>query len=176
LLSKFDSTVQQGLFGLHSAYQHSSVGVSVQTVGNKFAANAFVNNTLLFLSWGLVGLAVYSVVEGVAHELQSADLLWHELNFLHGRRSALIESVSLRTLVRLLALGACWLLLRLTVYRLTPFAIASAHDTALHPGNPGGWARSLAAGAAIALATHGLTVLLRLAVLRSRLFGNEIVE
>lgn len=171
LLTHAGSTLHQGLLGLHLAYQQSS---GAQTVSNTFAQNNSLNNVLLFVLWGAVGLVIYSIVQNMVHEFSSADELVHELHYVHADRRKILRAVGLRATVRLGALLAWWLLVRFMVYKLVPYDIAAARLSALHLTNVSDWARSVLGGAVCMLGVHGLTILLRLLVLRPRLFGGEI--
>lgn len=175
-LTHLGGAAQQSLLGLHLAYRQSSVGASVQTIGNSFAGNTQINNVLLFLFWGMVGLVVYSIAQSAVSEFKNADELLHELASARAKRLGIMENVASRTLIRLGALVAWWLLSRFMVYKLVPYAIASAHLSALHLTSAADWWRTLLAGLACILGVHLLAVLLRLVTLRARLFDSEIVE
>jgi hypothetical protein len=175
LLTRVGNTVQQSLLGLHNVYNASSVGRSVETVTNNFAQNSDLNNVLLFLMWGSVGLLVYSIVQGVAKELHDADRLLRELEEVPASRSSILHDLFLRAIIRLVSLACWWILLRFTIYELFPYTIAAAHISALNPANAGDWTQTLLAGLGCMLAMHGLTIFLRLTFLRARLFGGDII-
>ncbi len=175
LLTHVGSDVQQSLIGLHSVYSQSSVGTSVQTIGNNFGDNTYLNNALLFLLWGSVGLVVYSIVQSGMKEFGQADKLLHELNYVHANRRDILRNVALRAAIRLGALCAWWIMLRFIIFTLVPYAIATAHICAMHLLGVSDWAHSLLAGAACALGAHVLIVLVRLVFLRPRLVGEEIL-
>lgn len=173
VLTHVSGTLQQGLLGLHLAYQQSS---GAQTVSNTFAQNTTLNNVLLFVLWGAVGLAVYSIVQNVVQELSSADELMHELEYARTNRRDILRAVALRAVIRLGALIAWWLLVRFMIFKLIPYDIASARLSALHLTSASDWTRSILGGTVCMLGVQGLAILLRLLVLRPRLFGNEIIE
>jgi hypothetical protein len=173
LLTHIGGTLQQGLLGLNLAYQQSS---GAQTVSNTLAQNTSLNNVLLFVLWGTVGLVVYSIVQNVVHEFSSADKLVHELHYVHADRHKILRAVILRAVIRLAALVAWWLLVRFMAYKLVPYDIAAARLSALHLANATDWVRCILGGAACMLGVHGLTILLRLLLLRPRVFGGEIFE
>lgn len=174
VLTHVGSDVQQSLIGLHNVYLTSSIGANVHTVGNNFGQNAFLNNALLFILWGTIGLVVYSIVQGAMNELREADKLLRELNYVHANRDAIIKNVALRAAIRLGSLLTWWFVLRFIIYKLVPYAIASAHISAANLLGPFDWLRSLLAGFACALGLHVLIVLTRLIFLRPRLIGDSI--
>ena len=174
-LTHFGSVVQQSLLGLHSAYRHSSVGASTDTVAGRFTHNAALGNVLFFLSWGLVGLVVYSVAQGFVNELKNARDLSRELKYAQGNRQAIVKNVGVRAAIRVVALIILLLAIRLAVYRLVPYAVATAHTGALHLASVLDWLHSLAAGMVCLVGMHVLAVLMRLVFLRPRLLSGEIV-
>jgi hypothetical protein len=175
-LTIFGNTVQQSLVGLHDAYTQNSIIENVQIVTNKIASNTAINNLLLFLMWGLVGLVIYSIVENAARGWNGAEKLLHNLAFFRDKRESILENIFARSLLRILALIGWWILMRLTVYHVIPYAIASAHDTAQKLGSVYSWFTTIALGCLVIICVHGLTVLLRLMVLRTRLFDSDFVE
>ncbi|HSW79947.1 MAG TPA: hypothetical protein VLG47_04170 [Candidatus Saccharimonadales bacterium] len=175
LLTHVGSDVQQSLLGLHNVYTTSSLGTSVHTVGNNFGQNQFLNNTLLFILWGTVGLVVYSIVQGALNELKEADKLLKELNYVHAKRNEIIKNVALRAAIRLGALIFWWFILRLLIFMIVPYAIAAAHISSANLTVPNDWLWSLIAGFACMIGLHILIVLTRLIFLRPRLFGEQIV-
>ncbi len=174
VMTHVGSDVQKSLIGLHNVYLTSSLGANVHTVGNNFGQNTLLNNTLLFILWGTVGLVVYSIVQGAMNELREADKLLHELNYVHANRNAILKSVGLRAAIRLGALLTWWFVLRFIIYRLVPYAVASAHVSAMNLTGSFDWFRSFLAALACALGLHVLVVLTRLIFLRPRLFGESV--
>lgn len=170
------TTARQSILGLHDAYVGGSFGKSVAVVSNRLAQNTTLNNVLLFLMWGSVGLVVYSIVQGVANEFRQADQLLHELKSVSARsRQAIVREATVHALIRLIALACWWLLFRYTIYHLLPQTIAASHASALHLVDVHGWIRSLLAVVSLMLALHVLTVLLRLVIFRPRVFDSDII-
>ena len=173
-LTIFGNTVQQSLLGLQHVYTQSSVGAKVSTISDNFASNSYLNNILLFLLWGSVGLMVYSVVQGIVTELSRANGLVQELRFAQVDRHTILREALLRETVKVVAFAAWWIIFRYAIFKLTPFTIATAHTSATHLTNVADWGRSLLAIVLCILAVHILTVLMRLSFLRARVFGTEI--
>lgn len=175
-LTKFGSTVQQSLLGLQHVYTQSPVVTKVSTISDNFANNAYLNNVLLFLLWGTVGLMVYSVVQGIWTELSRANNVMQEMHFVNANRSVIIRDALLRETIKIIAFVGFWLLFRYAIFNLAPLTIANAHTATTHPGSIGDWGHTLFAALLCVLTMHVLTVLARLSVLRARLFGTEIEE
>jgi hypothetical protein len=176
LLAHVGYVAHQSLLGLQSLYADSSIGKSVLTVSDNLAQNTSLNNALLFLMWSSVGLVVYSVLQGLLHELKQAGGLLHEIEDAPPpSRGSVLRAATLRAVVRLGALAGWWLLFRFTIYTLLPQVIGAAHFSALHLTYIHGWLRSLLAVAVLIFVLHGLVVLLRLVMLRPRLVGSDII-
>lgn len=174
VLTVFGDTVQQSLLGLQHVYTQSSVGAKVSTISDNFASNTYLNNVLLFLLWGSVGLMVYSVVQGIVSELSRANSLVQELRFAQVDRRSILREALLRETVKVLAFVTWWVIFRYAIFKLTPFTIATAHTSATHLANVADWGYSLLAIVLCVLTVHVLTVLMRLSFLRARVFGTEI--
>lgn len=175
LLTHVGSTVQQSLIGLHHVYDQSSVGTSVQTVAGNFAQNKYLNEVLLFLLWGSVGIVVYSIVQGIIKEVTGAHRLVRGLNYVHADRNRILTDTALRASLRLGALFVFWLLIHWLAYKQVPYAIATSHQIAINLSNVSDWKHCLLAGLVIALSIQGLAVLLRLVMLRVRVLSSTII-
>jgi hypothetical protein len=172
ILTQFGGRLQQSLLGVRS-YDKSTLGSSSGIISTHFLANGFVGNAIFFLLWGFVGLVVYFIAESVVRELLGAHDLVKEFNYVHIDRGSLGRSVAERSLVRIGTVVAWGFLLRTLCYTLIPYAIAAAHISALKVYSASDWARSIGLAVSCVLAVHILAVLLRLMLLRPRLFTNE---
>lgn len=174
-LTHLGGTVQQGLLGLGQAYQGTSIGGEVHSVSTKFTSNSYLNNGLLFVLWGTIGLVVYSIAQSAVNEIRNANELIRELDFVHADRHAMIMNAVLRGVVRFGGLIAWAVLMRYTLYKFIPYTIAAVHNTALRLTSVSDWERSLLATLGCMVCVQILIVLLRLAMMRTRLFGDNIV-
>lgn len=175
-LTDFGSTVQQSLLGLQHVYTESPVGTKVSTISNNFAGNVYLNNVLLFLLWGTVGLMVYSVVQGIVTEFSRANHIVQEMHYVNANKPEILREAFFHESVKVVAFIAFWLLFRYAIFNLAPLTIANAHTLAGHPGDAGVWGHTLFAALLCVLTMHVLTVLVRLSFLRARVFGTEIEE
>ena len=176
LLRNGSDSVQQGLLGLRHAYIYSSVGASVRTATHSFAQNEYLNDVLTVLLWGAAGLVVYAILQGILNEVGKAKSLLRELHYVHADRRGIVRNIALRATIRLLALAGWWLLFRYLILGVVPYTVAVAHTSGQHPADVGGWVRTVAAVIGCMLGVHVSVVLLRLSVLRVRLFGDNIGE
>lgn len=173
LLTHVGGTVRQSLLGLHGAYDKTSFGNSVGALNARLTNSALLNNALLFLLWGSVGLVVYSIVQGGMAELKGANALLRQLKYVNSDRRGILIHAGGRAAVRIVAFGLWWVLLRLLIYKLFPYAIVAAHTTAFHFASPSDWERCVLAAAGCMVSIQGLAALARLSMLRPRLFGRE---
>lgn len=175
-LTHLGGAVQQSLLGLGQAYQQTSIGGSVHAVGTKISSNPILNNSLLFILWGTVGLVVYSIAQSAVNEIRNTNELFHELDYVHANRNGMVRDIVLRGVIRAGALIAWAVLARYTIYTFIPYAIAATHNTALRLTSMHDWERSLLTTLGCMLSVHFLAVLLRLAMMRTRLFGSSLEE
>lgn len=176
LLTRFGTTAQQSLLGLHSVYGRSSIAGSATSIEQQLDGNTLFNDAVLFILWGSVGLVVYSVVQGLIKELQNTDDLLHEIHYVHADRQNLISGTILRGIIRLAGLAAWWVLAWAMLHKIFPYAIASAHLSADHLASSNDWIHALLGFCYCLLSIQGLTVCARLIVLRPRLTGNAILD
>lgn len=176
VLTHFGNTVQQSALGLQQAYSQSSVGTRSIMVSDNFASNSVLNNVLIFILWGSIGLMVYSVVRAIVTGLKRANNVLQELNYVNADRRTIIRESFLRQSIKIVAFICFWILLRYVIFKLVPYTIAVSHTLALHPAAVTAWLLSLYVTLLCILTLHVLTVLLRLTLLRPRLFGTDITE
>jgi hypothetical protein len=176
ILTHFGNTVQQSILGLQHVYTQSSVGNKAIMVSDNFASNAVLNNVLIFLLWGSIGLMVFSVVQAVLTEVRHANNVIQELNYINADRRSILRDTFTREVIKVIAFILFWVLLRYAIYKLAPFTITASHTLAVHPTIVSTWWRILCAALFCILTLHVLTVLLRLTFLRPRIFGTDIKE
>ena len=175
LLLHFGTTAQEGFLGLNVAYQHSSLTTVSHVVSISFLGNQYVGHAVFIAFWGAVGLVIYLLVFGMLHRMENFMSLVSELGYAHVvRHQFFIYHIS-RGILRIIAVIAWCLLLPFFIYKLIPFGIATAQISALHSVSVGNWLFSVLICGLCILTIHALTVLLRLMVLRPRLFGESPV-
>jgi hypothetical protein len=174
LLIHYGTTAQQGFIGLNSAYQQSSLSVIEHNVSSHFLGSQLLSSVIFLAFWGAVGLVVYLLAYNTVRRAGDIFSLVKQLGYVHVVRHQLIQYHLRRGLLRILAVGAWCLLLPFLVYRLVPFSIAAAHASAMSGSLASNWLLSLLFCLCCILAIHVLIVLLRLMVLRTRLFGSSL--
>jgi hypothetical protein len=170
ILTHFGNTVQQSAFGLQHELAQSSVG----TISANLAGNHYLNDVLLFLLWGSIGLVVFMIVQGLWVELSRASDLAHQLNYINADRGSIVRGAFIRALVKTAAFIAWWVLFRYAIFTVAPYTITAAHTLALHPAALSNWEHGILAFVVCIVVIHILVVLMRLMVLRSRVFGQKV--
>ena len=173
-LTHFGNTVQQSALGLRQVYTQSPIGAKAIMVSDNFASNAALNNVLLFLLWGSVGLLVYSIVQAILTEFKRANNVIQELHYVNADRHTILQEAFIRETIKVVAFILFWLLFRYAIFKLTPYTIVTAHTLAVHPSTMDSWNHALLAAVLCMCTLHLLTVLLRLTLLRTRVFGTDI--
>jgi hypothetical protein len=166
---------RENIIGLHEAYKRTQIGESADHIGAVLSQSSLLNNLLLFLMWGSVGLVVYLIVQSLLNGLKGADDVVHEFGYVHADWRKIVIATIWRAVVRLSALAAWWIIVRFAIFQLVPFTWSLAHLTAENELSLINWRNSLLAALACMLVLHMLTILLRLTLLRPRLFGSVIV-
>lgn len=166
---------RQNIIGLHEAYTHTQFGESTAMIGAKLSQSTPLNNVLLFLMWGSVGLVVYLIVQSFLNGLKSANDVVQELGYVHADWHKILAATLWRGIVRFASLAAFWVLLRFAIFQLAPITWSFARVTAENEMSLTNWRNSALTALACMLLVHLLAVLLRLVFLRPRLFGSVIV-
>jgi len=175
-LTHFGDTVRQSLLGLQHVSTQSSIGTKAIMVSDNFAGNAALNNILIFLLWGSVGLMVFSIVRGLLAEIRRANSVIQELNYVNADRRNILHDAFIREVIKIVAFILFWVLLRYAIYTIAPYTIAVARTLAVQPTVLPTWWRIVYAALLCVLTLHILTVLLRLMFLRPRIFSVDIKE
>lgn len=176
VLTHFGDTVQQSILGLQHVYTQSSVGNKAIMVSDNFASNVVLNNILVFLLWGSVGLLVFSIVQGMLIEIRRANNVIRELNYINADRHSILKDAFTRETIKIIAFVCFWVILRYSIFKLAPYTIAVAHTLTQHPTTTATWLKILLATGLCVVTLHVLTVLLRLTFLRPRIFSADIKE
>lgn len=124
----------------------------------------------LILLWSAVGLVVYAIAAYIVHSIQSAKQLKDSLGYTHTDRTTVIKSTIEHFLIRFIALllfvGGC----SLFVNRVIPYSITAARSAAVDLFSASGTVSFILSFASVTISLHILTVLLRLALARPRVF------
>lgn len=128
----------------------------------------------LFVVWGVIGMIAYAAVAGVVNGLKEVDDLKEESSFVHADKQSLYREEAEKFIIRVVMVGLLFLAIRAFVAIFVPWArevtVIAVFESVLLQ-------KVLYLAAVLAgwiAAMHVLTVLLRLLLLRVRLFGEKV--
>lgn len=156
----------------HRQQQASAVSTNSGTFEDKVNSNAFISSLPLLIFWAGIGMIVYSFIIAITDVFRNVLELKEEMHFVHANRRYLLRQALFHLLLRGIFLLMLVFLVSFTLHTILPYVIAMAYA-----GSGGlGWiynATYLVGGVVIgALTLHLHAVLLRLVVLKPRLFGQ----
>lgn len=172
-LTQFEnSELSQQVFAVQSRQQSESqsTGSVYETITNTMTQNDFLNTVPLLLLWAAVGLGVYYLALSAYKVFSQAATLKEQLGYVHMSRQTLIKQEAARLAVRVGALIAFVLLLRVTISVVIPYVMAIAHIAARDVSVVSG-AYVVLGLAVVYVAVWFNTIALRLIVLKTRLLG-----
>ena len=88
--------------------------------------NSLQNTWPLFAFWGMVGLAVYFVVESIIKTITEAEEFSRELNYVHAKRAKMIWSLVEGLAFRFVSIIVWLIFLDLFIKRFIPYSITAA--------------------------------------------------
>jgi len=123
-----------------------------------------------FAFWFFVGFLTYSIVYGIYEAVHTAREFGGQLGFVHLSRGRYIWDTVLKISTRLSALVLWFAYILLFVRGIVPLTLAAIHVAATNPISLSGLEFSLGAFTALAVSLHIHVVLIRLVLLRTRVF------
>ncbi len=143
---------------------------------HKFDTNVLISNLPLFIFWAGIGIIVYYLILAVINALRSVAELEEEMKYVHADRHILLRQALLHLFVRISSLVVWIFYVRFTLHLLLPYTIALSYAGS----GDSGWLYDIlyliSAVALGAITLHVHTVLLRLLVLKPRIFGQDIKD
>lgn len=173
------SSFQQDVLGFQnrnnqteqSVEEDFSVTDDYGQINDNFADSNLVRNIPVMAFWMFVGTLVYFVVTGVAGAFSTAREIGDELHFVHARRKELLQEVYIKSGIRLGALVLWFGYVTIFFRIIVPYVLAAAHvggnlslKTAPY---------LLLAFVIAVLSLHIHSIMLRLVVLRPRVFSQD---
>lgn len=154
------------------ADSQSVIAQDSNSVNANLTANWFVSDIPLLVLWGAVGWLAYLLVTQTIRAFTNAIDLHSELQYVHANRRQQLQQIFLRFGIRLILLVTWLLYAEFTIHVLVPYIMALADA-----GSGGlGWLADttylLSAMGLTVVCVHLHTVMLRLVLLRPRVFGQ----
>jgi hypothetical protein len=165
-----NSQLQQQLVAWQQTRPQPALATPGQTVPQDNRPTGQNSWTLLLL-WSLVGLVVYGLVATTARSLGRAEGLRESLNYVHANPRTLLAYTAEHLLLRSIAAIALVGFAAAFVKQVVPYGITAAHASAGDVMSLDGILYALLSFALIAMSLHLMTILLRLALGRVRVFS-----
>lgn|GEM_PF-1266804 len=168
----FPGSSLQLLLDDHKGSAAPSLSTGSLTVSNNFSSNQLISDIPLFVLWGCVGLLVYSLIISIANALGGVGELMVELNFTHVRRWRLLGQELSRLLIRIVVLVGWVLFTEITIHTILPYVIALTQFASGAVGIVNTVLDTFLAFVVLTVCLHLHVILLRLLMLKPRLFGQ----
>lgn len=124
----------------------------------------------LLLLWSLAGLVVYVIAASIVHSIGQAEELRESLDYVNAKPRAALASTAEHALLRIIA-GVLLIVFLVAFWRqIIPYSITAAHACEADVLSLDGGLYALLSFSLIAVGVQVLTVLLRLALGRPRVF------
>ena len=165
------SSLQQQLFEAKTS-GGSAAGLDYQNITNNLAQNHVIGNLPLFLFWAALGVIVYLLATSLWGGLSNAEELREELDYVNAPRHWIVRTVLVHLLVRLVVVLVWVAYLQLFLKVLLPYVLAVSHVAATNSLSLSGVGYAVLGLAVAFVALQAHSVLLRLFLLKVRVFGD----
>ena len=147
-------------------------GFDYQAITSHLAQNQLISNLPLFLFWAALGVVVYLLATSLWGWLAGAEELREEMDYVNAPKKWIVRTILVHLLVRLVVVLVWVAYLELFLKVLLPYVLAAAHVAATNLVSVSGLGYGLLAIIVGFVAVHVHVVLLRLLVLKVRVFGG----
>jgi hypothetical protein len=134
--------------------------------------NPTLNKLIFFIFWCLVGLVVYFLLSGIGRTMAAISETAHESRYLHLKKLQFEEQVSLRLMTYSMSLMGIFLYSIFFIRTLFPFSILCGRIGVGSIDTLSGWLYLGAGFIVLSLSIHIFIVLIRLLLLRPRIYGG----
>lgn len=158
-------------------YQASQSTIPAQTIGHALDSNNIVSNLPLLLFWALVGFVVYLFAINIVSSVKGAAELKNEIeNYTNLNRRQIVLEVLQKLLIRLIVLLVWVPYINLFFHQLVPYVATLGVVASLHLLSVTGVSCTLLALIVLFVGLHVHAILLRLLVLKPRVFGATYTD
>ncbi len=173
--SHYQGSSTRLLFMKFNADQALQSHNSAQAIGRTLDSNKLISNLPLLLFWCLVGFVVYMFAINIFGVVQRVAELGDELNnFTNMNRGQIIRESLEKLGIRLVVIVVWIPYILLFFHHIVPYVIELALVASSNLASVTGVGYVVLATVVLAISLHVHTVLLRLLVLRPRLFSNAL--
>lgn len=158
---------------MYDPFGNVSLSADYGQINDSFANNNLIRNIPVMIFWMFVGALVYFLVTGIFGAFQEARNIGDELNYMHVRRQELLRVVYIKTGIRLATLVIWLLYVTLFMRIILPYALAAAHIAANNVLSFSALPYLALAFFSLVVSLHLHVMLLRLTLLRPRVFSAD---
>lgn len=134
--------------------------------------NPLFNKVLFFAFWMLVGFMVYALLSSLSQTINETEQKLKSLRYVHASQAQIKRDIVLRLSLRAIGLISgivyFWVFIRL----ILPFCIFATQIGLGNLSSVSGWLYLLLGYAVLLMALHAFVIILRLIVLRPRVYGD----
>jgi hypothetical protein len=166
-----NSVLQQQLVSWEQTLPQPALTTPGQAVPQNNNRPTAQNSWTLLLLWSLVGLLVYGLVATMVHSIARAEGLRESLKYVHANPRTMLASTAQHLLLRSIAAVTLAGFAVAFLEKVVPYGITAAYASAADVMSLDGGLYALLSFALIAVSLHLMTILLRLALGRVRVFS-----
>jgi hypothetical protein len=156
-------------------YQAAELSNSYQQINNRLAENSFISNLPLLVFWSIVGLVVYLFAANLFAAIHNTAELHSQLrDYVNVDRKKLILSAFTHLGIRLLVLAVWTIYIFFFFHHVIPYCTAAAIAGSGHLGFVQNCLYEILAVILMVAAIHLHTIMLRLLLLKPRLFSGVL--
>jgi hypothetical protein len=134
--------------------------------------NPAFNKFMFFAFWMMVGLMVYALLSTLGQTIAETEEKLKSLRYVHARKAQIEQDLILRLALRaigiIIAVVFGWLFIRL----IFPFCVIASQIGLSNLSRLSGWLYLVLGYGVLLLSLHALVIILRLIVLKPRLYGD----
>lgn len=142
-------------------------------INDTFADSNLVRNIPVMAFWMFVGMLVYFLVTGISGALGNAKGIEDELHYVHIKRKVLLREVYQKTAIRFCTFLFWLLYIQLFFRIIVPYVLAAAHIGGGNIVSLRAIPYMILSFVIMTVALHVHVILLRLVMLRPRVFSQE---
>jgi hypothetical protein len=161
------------LFGPDSSVELiQSTRGTVNAIYQTAFSNSILNKIIFFVFWCLVGLLVYTLLSGIGKTTSAIAETNQRMHYLNAKKTQLEQQLGLRLIVYSMAALFGFLYSIFFIKTLFPFSILCARIGVNTLNSIGGWGYLLAGFIVLSVSFHIFIVVVRLFLLRPRIYGG----
>lgn len=165
--------IYDAIFGKGTPYDLiESSRTAAAAINQTVLGNSLLNKLLFFGFWIMIGLLVYALLSTVGQTIAETEQELKSLRYIHARRAQIEQDILLRLALRFTGLLAAFIYGWIFIRFILPFCIFASRVGLGNLSQPSGWFYLVLSPVVLLVALHIIVIILRLIVLRPRLYGG----